>query len=126
MLYCIVFLFCYILAKEIVWDIHDVEGDRKRGVSTIANVWGAKSAFCIAWVLLALLLISIPIAILNLSMVHPLLFCFCSSIMLANFALALFRYQRAQTPLTYTSLIVLGRLGMVLGLIGLLGTSPSL
>lgn len=125
MLYPSAFLFGYILAKEIVWDIHDAEGDRQRGVHTLANIWGPTPAFAIAWGLLVLLLISIPLAIAHLTMAHPMLFGFCSFIMLASFALALFRYQQVQTPATYTSLIVLGRFGMILGLMGLLGTAPS-
>ena len=46
--------------------------------------------------------------------------------MLLSFALALWRYQTIQTSRTYKNLIVLGRLGMILGLVGLLGTAPSL
>ena len=48
MLYPICFLFCYILAKEIVWDVHDPEGDRSQGIVTIANRWGTQTAFLIA------------------------------------------------------------------------------
>ncbi|MGF1603961.1 MAG: geranylgeranylglycerol-phosphate geranylgeranyltransferase [Thermosynechococcaceae cyanobacterium] len=132
MLYPSAFLFGYILAKEIVWDIHDAVGDRNRNVYTIANTWGASSAFTIAWGLLVLLwgsvLVAIavdrPTAIASLPMAHPLLFGICASIMLASFSLALRHYQREQTPATYTSLISLGRLGMIIGLIGLLGTAP--
>ncbi|PZD71121.1 hypothetical protein C1752_07849 [Acaryochloris thomasi RCC1774] len=134
MLYPSAFLFCYILAKEIVWDIHDAVGDRNRNVYTIANLWGAGAAFTIAWGLLMLLWVSVPVAmaigrsetIASLSMAHPLLFGICSSTMLASFSLALRRYQRKQTSSTYTSLITLGRLGMIIGLIGLLGTAPPL
>ncbi|MGB7413605.1 MAG: geranylgeranylglycerol-phosphate geranylgeranyltransferase [Thermosynechococcaceae cyanobacterium] len=126
MLYPSTFLFGYILAKEIVWDIHDAVGDRNRNVYTIANLWGAGTAFTIAWGLLMLLWVSVPVAISSYSMAHPLLFGICSSTMLASFSLALRRYQRKQTSSTYTSLIVWGRLGMVIGLIGLLGTAPLL
>jgi geranylgeranylglycerol-phosphate geranylgeranyltransferase len=146
MLYPSAFLFCYILAKEIVWDIHDAVGDRNRNVYTIANTWGASPAFSLAWGLLMLLWVSVPIAIISnrptfregascfmspcdpanasLSMAHPLLFGICASAMLASFSLALRRYQQEQTPSTYASLIILGRLGMVIGLMGLLGTAP--
>jgi geranylgeranylglycerol-phosphate geranylgeranyltransferase len=126
MLYPSAFLFCYILAKEIVWDIHDAVGDRKRGVTTIANTWGAKPAFVIAWGLLALLLISIPVASSILPMAHPGLFGLCALVMLVSFALALRRYQRQQTLSTYTNLIILGRLGMIVGLIGLISTTQPL
>lgn len=126
MLYPSAFLFCYILAKEIVWDIHDAAGDRKRGVYTLANTWGSTPAFAIAWGVLTLLQISIPVAITHLTMAHPMLFGVCTTMMLASFALALLQYQQVQTPTTYTSLIVLGRLGMILGLIGLWGTAPPL
>ncbi|NJM67915.1 MAG: UbiA family prenyltransferase [Acaryochloris sp. RU_4_1] len=126
MLYPSAFLFCYILAKEIVWDIHDVVGDRNRSITTLANRWGIQPAFYTAWGLLTLLLISIPIAIAHLGMVHPLLFGICTAILLVSFALALLRYQRVQTASTYRSLIVWGRIGMILGLIGLLGTAPPL
>lgn len=126
MLYPSAFLFFYILAKEIVWDIHDAEGDRQRDVHTIANIWGPTPAFSIAWGLIVLLLTSIPIAIIQLTMAHPVLFGLCAPMMLVSFALALFRYQKIQTSLTYKNLIVLGRLGMILGLVGLLGAAPSL
>lgn len=126
MLYPSIFLFFYILAKEIVWDIHDAEGDRQRNVHTIANSWGPTQAFSIAWGLILLLLISIPIAMIQLTMAHPALFGCCATLMLLSFALALWRYQTIQTSLTYKYLIVLGRLGMILGLAGLLGTAPSL
>ena len=121
------FLFCYSLAKEIIWDIHDAVGDRKRGVQTIANRWGVRLAFRMAWGLLILLLISIPVAILWLPMRSSLLFGFCSSGMLLSFAVALRRYecelirQSWCQPSTYQGLIFWGRLGMVMGVIGLLG-----
>jgi geranylgeranylglycerol-phosphate geranylgeranyltransferase len=124
MIYPSAFLFGYILAKEIVWDIHDAVGDRNRGITTLANRWGIQPAFYIAWGLLTLLMISIPIAIANLTMTHPLLFGVCAFSMLGSFGLALFGYQREQTPSTYKSLTVLGRIGMFLGLIGLLGSAP--
>lgn len=126
MLYPSIFLFFYILAKEIVWDIHDAEGDQQRQVRTIANLWGLTPAFSIAWGLIGLLLISIPLAITQLTMAHPALFGCCATMMVLSFALALWRYQTIQTSRTYKNLIVLGRLGMILGLVGLLGTAPSL
>ncbi len=118
------FLFCYILAKEIVWDIHDAEGDRKRGVYTIANRWGAKIAFAVAWGLLSLLLISIPIAILWLPMTSPPWFGFCAAAMVVSFMVALGRYGCAHTTSTYKGLLIWGRFGMVIGLIGLSGVVP--
>ena len=123
MIYPIGFLFCYILAKEIVWDIHDTEGDRAQGIVTVANSWGISTAFLIAWGLLTMLLISIPLALLLLPMSYPLLFASFSSIMLLSIGIALFYYQQKPNVKTYRGLSIWGRLGMLLGIIGLLGTA---
>lgn len=120
MLYPTGFLFCYMLAKEIIWDVHDTEGDRKQAVVTIANGLGERTAFWIAWGLLSLLLISIPVALLLLPMNHPLLFAVFTSAMVLSLGLALFRYQRQQL----SGFLLLERLSMLLGIIGLLGTAP--
>lgn len=124
MLYPIGFLFCYILAKEIIWDVHDANGDRAQSILTIVNQWGARVAFFIAWGLLSLLIGSIPLALLLLPMIHPLLFAVFSSIMLLSFGIVLARYQQQRSVSAYGGLIHWGRLGMILGLIGLLGTAP--
>ena len=126
MLYPICFLFFYILAKEIVWDVHDTEGDRTEGIVTIANRWGTRTAFLIAWGLLAILMVSIPIALLFLPMAHPFLFIIFSPIVLLSLGIALIRYQQQPSSKAYRGLIVWGRLGMVLGLIGMLGTAAPL
>ena len=126
MLYPICFLFCYILAKEIVWDIHDKEGDRAQGIVTIANRWGTQTAFFIAWALLGILMISIPIAFWLLPMAHPFLFIIFSPIVPISLAIALRRYQQQRSLETYKGLSLWGRLGMLLGVIGLLGTATPM
>ena len=126
MLYPIYFLFCYILAKEIIWDTHDAEGDRAQGIITIANRWGSRTAFLIVWVLVGILLISIPIAFLSLPMAHPWLFIIFSSIVPLSFAIALNGYQQQPNLKTYQRLSIWGRIGMLLGIIGLLGTAPPI
>ena len=126
MLYPICFLFCYILAKEIIWDIHDAEGDRTQGIITIANRWGTRTAFSIVWVLVDMLLISIPIAFLLLPMAHSLLFIIFSSMVPLSFAIALNGYQQQPNLKTYQRLSDWGRIGMLLGIIGLLGTAPPM
>ena len=123
MLYPICFLFCYILAKEIIWDVHDREGDRTQGIVTIANRWGTRTAFLIAWGLLGILMISIPIAFLFLPMAHPFLFIIFSPVAPLSLGLALIRYQQQRSPKSYRGLSVWGRLGMLLGLIGMLGAA---
>ena len=126
MLYPICFLFCYILAKEIIWDIHDAKGDRTQGIITIANRWGIRTAFSIVWVLIGMLLISIPIAFLLLPMAHPWLFIIFSSIVPLSFAITLNGYQQQPNLKTYHRLSTWGRIGMLLGIIGLLGTAPPM
>ena len=126
MLYPICFLFCYILAKEIIWDVHDTEGDRTQGIVTIANLWGSRTAFSIAWVLLGILMISIPVALLLIPMAHPLLFIIFSPIVPLSLAIALSRYQQQPSLNNYRGLSLWGRLGMLLGVIGLLGTATPL
>ncbi|MDJ0618820.1 MAG: geranylgeranylglycerol-phosphate geranylgeranyltransferase [Calothrix sp. MO_192.B10] len=126
MLYPVWFLFCYILAKEIIWDVHDANGDRALGVVTIANWWGVRAAFFIAWGLLGVLIGSIPVALLLLPMAHPLLFAVCSSLMVLSFGAALARYQQHLSLKAYGGLILWGRLGMLLGMLGLLATAPPL
>ena len=126
MLYPICFLFCYILAKEIIWDIHDAKGDRTQGIITIANCWGTRTAFSIVWGLVGMLLISIPIAFWLLSMAHPWLFIIFSSIVPLSFTIALNGYQQQPNLKTYQRLSTWGRIGMLLGVIGLLGTAPPM
>ena len=126
MLYPICFLFCYILAKEIVWDVHDTEGDRSQGIVTIATRWGTKTAFSIAWALLGILMISMPIALWLLPMAHPFLFIIFSPIVPISLAIALRRYQQQRSLEAYRGLSLWGRLGMLLGVIGLLGTAAPL
>lgn len=124
MLYPLGFLFCYILAKEIVWDIHDAEGDRQLSVMTIANTWGVKTALRIAWLLLVILAISIPIAVIFLPMNNAFIFALFSYLMLLTFCLALRRYQENPNQQTYRGLSRWGRFGMLLALISLLAVAP--
>ena len=126
MLYPICFLFCYILAKEIIWDVHDAEGDRAQGIVTIANRWGTRTAFLIAWGLVSMLMVSIPIALLLLPMAHPFLFITFSPIVPLSLGIALIRYQHQRSLKAYRGLSLWGRLGMLLGIIGLLGTAAPL
>ena len=123
MLYPICFLFCYILAKEIIWDIHDVEGDRTQDIVTIANRWKPQTAFAIAWGLLGILIISIPIAFWSLPMSHPYLFLIFSPIVPLSIGIPLIRYQQQSSLKAYKRLSRWGRIGMLLGIIGLLGAA---
>ncbi|PSB16948.1 ubiquinone biosynthesis protein UbiA [filamentous cyanobacterium CCP2] len=126
LLYPMFFLFCYSLAREIVWDVHDAEGDQSQGVKTIANQWGVQTAFGIVWGLIGIMVVSMPIAITLNPMVHPLWFAGCSSLMLLNLIIALIPYQRQTSETAYQQLVFWERLGMVLGVIGLLGAAPPL
>ena len=126
MLYPICFLFCYILAKEIIWDIHDAQGDRSQDIVTIANRWEPQTAFLIAWVLLGMLMISIPIAFWLLPMSHPYLFIIFSPIVPLSLGIPLFSYEQQPNFKTYRRLSLWGRIGMLLGIIGLLGTAIPL
>lgn len=126
MLYPIWFLFCYALAKEIVWDVHDAEGDRAQGIVTVANRWGDRTAFAIAWGLLGLLLVSIP-AVLNwLTMAHPLLFMTFSLALLLSIGTAVARYQQQRSVSAYNQLICWERLSMGFGVLALLASAPPL
>jgi geranylgeranylglycerol-phosphate geranylgeranyltransferase len=124
LLYPTWFLFCYTLAKELIWDVHDAEGDRSQGIITVANRWGDKPAFLIAWGLVGLLIASVPIALLWLPMLHPLLFGMFASATLLCLGTALAQYQRHRTDQAYQQLIVWERLSMMFGVFGLLGTAP--
>lgn len=124
MLYPIGFLFCYILAKEIIWDVHDVVGDRTQGTLTIANQWGTHTAFVVAWGLIAALAGSIPLALLLLPMAHPLWFALFSSMMLLSLGIALARYQQQRNVSAYAGFILWERLSTLFGILGLLGTTP--
>ena len=126
MLYPICFLFCYILAKEIIWDIHDAEGDRIQDIVTIANQWGSRTAFLIAWGLLGMLIISIPIALWLLPMSHPYLFLIFSPIVPLSLGIPLISYQQQPSLKAYRRLTLWGRIGMLLGVIGLLGTAAPI
>ncbi|HEY9858078.1 MAG TPA: geranylgeranylglycerol-phosphate geranylgeranyltransferase [Candidatus Obscuribacterales bacterium] len=125
MLYPAGFLFCYALAKEIIWDIHDAEGDRSQGIITIANSWGDRVAFAIAWGLLSFLLGSVPIALYLLPMAHPWLFTVFSLILLVSLEAALARYQQQRNSAAYQGFIFWERLGMLCGIIALLETAPA-
>lgn len=125
LLYPTGFLFYYALAREILLDIHDSEGDRAQGVATVANVWGKQTAFLIVWVLIAVMFISLPTAIALSAMSHPFWFAGCASIMLLTLVAVLIPYQRQNNEITYRQLIFWEQIGMVFGVIGLLGTAPS-
>lgn len=123
MLYPMGFLFCYALAKEIIWDVHDAEGDRTQGIVTVADRWGNKTAFAIAWGLLGVLMGSIPVALRLLSMAHPLLFATFSAIALLSLGMALAHYQQQRSESAYQKFNFWERLGTALGVIALLGTA---
>jgi geranylgeranylglycerol-phosphate geranylgeranyltransferase len=126
MLYPIWFLFCYALAKEIIWDVHDAEGDRTQGIVTVANGWGDRAAFSIAWGLLGVLIGSIPVALRIMSMAHPLLFTVFSLVTLLSLGTALARYQQQRSDSAYQEFIFWERLSMVFGVLALLATAPPL
>ena len=126
MLYPTWFSFCYILAKEIIWDVHDAEGDRVQGIVTVANRWGTRVAFIIAWGLIGALIGSIPVALLLLPMAHPFLFALFSLVMLLSLGTALVRFQLQRSVSTYEEFILWERLSVLFGVIGLLGTAPPL
>ncbi len=123
LLYPIGFLFCYALAKEIIWDIHDAEGDRSQGIVTIANRWGDANAFFLAWGLLILVLGSIPIACFFLPIAHPLLFALFASLTILSLGVALVPYQQQRSDFTYQTLIQWERFSMVCGVFTLLAIS---
>ncbi|WNZ27377.1 geranylgeranylglycerol-phosphate geranylgeranyltransferase [Leptolyngbya sp. NK1-12] len=125
MLYPTGFLFCYTLAKELIWDVHDAEGDRSQGVVTVANRWGANTAFFIAWGLVVLLIISIPIALFYLPMVHPLVFGGFASVTMLCLGIAFVQYQQQRSDHAYQRLIAWERLSMLFGVVGLLGAAPA-
>ncbi|MCP6760165.1 MAG: geranylgeranylglycerol-phosphate geranylgeranyltransferase [Fischerella sp. CENA71] len=126
MLYPICFLFLYILAKEIIWDLHDTAGDRSQGIFTIANTWGKNTAFWIAWGLIGTLIVSIPMTLLLLPMAHPVLFLVFSTAMMLSVTIALVRYQQQGSMSAYEGFVFWDRIGMLLGVVGLLGTAPAL
>lgn len=125
MLYPIWFLFCYTLAKEIIWDLHDIVGDRAQGIITVANWWGKRTAFLIAWGLIGVLIVSIPIALILLPMAHPFLFALFSSLMLLSLGTALASYQWQGSSSAYEEFVLWERLSMLFGVLGLLGTAPA-
>lgn len=52
----------YNLAREILKGIHDIEGDRRNGIKTIANTWGPKMASILSLLIfLVSILVSIPL-----------------------------------------------------------------
>ncbi len=126
MLYPICFLFFYTLAKEIIWDFHDTVGDRTQGIVTIPNSWGKETAFWIAWGLIAMLIVSIPIALLVLPMAHPLLFLVFATVMMLIVSIVLAHYQQQDSVSAYEGFVFWERIGMLLGIVGLLGTPPAL
>jgi geranylgeranylglycerol-phosphate geranylgeranyltransferase len=126
MLYPTWFLFCYALAKEIIWDVHDAKGDRTQGIITVANEWGDRAAFSIAWGLLGMLMGSIPIALRLLPMAHPLWFAVFSWVTLLSLGTALVRYQQQPSVSTYQKLVLWERLSVVFGVLALLATAPPL
>jgi geranylgeranylglycerol-phosphate geranylgeranyltransferase len=124
LLYPMGFLFFYALARELIWDMHDAEGDRQQGIITVANHWGTPIAFRLTWGLLILLLGSIPIALLYLPMNYPGWFTLFTLFMLLCCSIPLFRYQRQQNEIRYQQLVWWERLGLLCGILGLLGSAP--
>ncbi|MDM9379224.1 geranylgeranylglycerol-phosphate geranylgeranyltransferase [Chlorogloeopsis sp. ULAP01] len=125
LLYPSAFAFCYTLAKEIIWDVHDAAGDRAQGIITVVNSWGKKKAFSISWGLIGMLLVSIPLAVLLLPMAHPLIFGVFSSVMLLMMGMALARYQYQDSVNAYEGFVFWDRIGMLVGAVGLLGAAPA-
>lgn len=123
MLYPMGFLFCYALAREIIWDVHDAEGDRTQGIVTLANEWGNRAAFAIAWGLLGVLMGSIPVVLRLRTMAHPLLFAIFSAIALLTLGMALAHYQQQRSESAYQRFNFWERLGTAFGVIALLGTA---
>jgi geranylgeranylglycerol-phosphate geranylgeranyltransferase len=119
MLYPAWFLFCYALAKEIIWDVHDAAGDRSQGIVTIANRWGDGVAFAIAWGLLALVFLSIPLAVYGLPMAHPLGFALWALALLGSLGSVLLHYQQQRSEAAYRRLVLGERLSMVFGVLTL-------
>lgn len=126
MLYPFGFLFFYALARELIWDIHDESGDRISKIVTVANRWGERTAFRIVWGLISALVVSIPVALFGLSMVHSLLFALFSGVMLSIFGITLIPYQQQHSERTYENFIFWERIGLLFGVLGLLGTAPPL
>jgi geranylgeranylglycerol-phosphate geranylgeranyltransferase len=124
MLYPAWFLFFYALAKEIIWDIHDTEGDRTEGISTIANRWGDRIAFGMVWGLLGVLLGSIPIAFRLLPMAHPITFAVFSLAVVLTLGIALVRFQQQRSEVAYNQFIFWERISTLLGVLALLATAP--
>lgn len=126
MLYPTGFLFVYALTREIVLDIHDAEGDRRQGVITIANGWGDRPAFTIAWGLLGGLLVSLTVGFAFPIMLHPFWFASFASLLLLSLAIPLLIYQHDRTETAYARIIFWERLGMLLGIVALFGATPRL
>jgi geranylgeranylglycerol-phosphate geranylgeranyltransferase len=124
MIYPIWFLFCYAFAKEIIWDVHDAKGDRAQGVVTIANQWGERVAFSIAWGLLGILMGSIPVALHLLSMAHPLWFAAIATLALLILGTALAHYQQQRSAIAYQRLTFWERVSIVFGVLALLASAP--
>jgi geranylgeranylglycerol-phosphate geranylgeranyltransferase len=126
MLYPMGFLFLYALAREFIWDVHDAEGDRRQGIITIANHWGASMAFRLTWGLLGVLVSSIPVALL-LPLSHAGWFVTFTLLMLLCFGIPLRLYQQQQSDIHYQHLVWWERLGLLFGILGLFGTTtPTL
>ena len=126
LLYPAWFLFCYALAKEIIWDVHDAEGDRQQGIVTIANQWGDEVAFAVAWGLLGGLLGSLPLAQYLRLVAHPLWFSVFALLLLVSLGPALKRYQHQRTLAAYQNFIGWERLSMVFGVFALFAAAPPL
>lgn len=122
--YPMFFLFCFTLAKEIVWDVHDIVGDCNSGVVTLASLYGDRTAFRVVWSLLSLLFLSVPMAVGWLPMRYPAWFVVGSLTLLSSFSVALARYQSQRSRHTYTALIFWTRVGLLLSLTGLIGAMP--
>ncbi|MCM1983999.1 UbiA family prenyltransferase [Lyngbya confervoides] len=124
--YPALFLFLYQLAKEIIWDIHDVAGDRAAGLVTLASCWGARRAYGLAWMLLGSALLSIPLAVWRLPLRHPLWFGALTTAMLLSFMGSLWRYQQSGSnpDRAYRQFTRWERGGLWLGIAGLWGAVP--
>jgi geranylgeranylglycerol-phosphate geranylgeranyltransferase len=126
MLHTIGFAFCYILVKQIIWDTYDAEGDRLQGIVTIGNSWGTRTAIKVAWALIVLLIVSIPVALFQMPILHPFLFAIFSSVMLLNLGMQLVCYQHQNSVSSDERFSLWERLTILLGLIGLLCRSCNI
>lgn len=108
------FVFFYCLVREIVFDTHDVSGDRAAGVRTLTTVWGRSTAMKAAWVAVGASMVAVAGMVVGGGFQPPVQAMIAAALLVSVALLAgsLRLYQTDESKLRYRAFERHGRTGL--------------